>query len=109
MTIRLDQVDGPSGRSAQFAAGEEIVVNSWTLPLPREKRIEINGRDCEGTFGMRPRFENDLLLTFTDDGCAIEVLGSHPEDQRSCRHCQYSAKCANTSRPSVRFGQSAGV
>jgi hypothetical protein len=80
LTIRVDHVDGPSGRSAQFDAGEEIVVNWSTLPLPPEKWIEINGLDCEGSFGIRPRFENDLLLTFTDDGCAIQVLGSHPEN-----------------------------
>ncbi len=79
LTIRLDQVDGPSGRNTQFAAGEEIVVNWSTLPLPREKWIEVNGLDCAGTFGIRPRYENDLLLTFTDNGCAIDVLGSHPE------------------------------
>ncbi|MBA2555805.1 MAG: hypothetical protein H0V12_00410 [Chloroflexi bacterium] len=82
MTIRVDHVDGPgpSGRNAQFDAGEEVVVNWADLPLPREKWIEVNGLDCEGTFGIRPRFEIDLLLTFTDNGCAIDVLGSHPED-----------------------------
>jgi len=82
LTIQVDHVDGPgpSGRNARFNSGEEILVNWADLPFPREKWIEVNGRDCEGTFEIRARFEIDLLLTFTNDGCAIDVLGSHPED-----------------------------
>ena len=66
-------------RSAQFDEGDSIVVNWSTLPLPDQKRIEINGQLCEGTFGIQARIETDLLLSLTDDGCRIEVLGSHPE------------------------------
>ncbi len=79
LTIRVDHVDGPSGRNAQFDEGDAIVVNWSTLPLPHEKWIEINGRDCEGTFGIQARIETDLLLILTDDACRVEVLGSHPE------------------------------
>jgi hypothetical protein len=66
-------------RSAQFDEGDSIVVNWSTLPLPDQKRIEINGQLCEGTFGIQARIETDLLLSLTDDGCRVEVLGSHPE------------------------------
>ncbi len=66
-------------RSAQFDEGDSIVVNWSDLPLPEQKRIEINGQLCEGTFEIQARIETDLLLSLTDDGCRIEVLGSHPE------------------------------
>lgn len=57
-----------------------MIILQWsTLPLPEQKWIEINGQDCEGTFGIQERIETDLLLSLTDDGCRIEVLGSHPE------------------------------
>lgn len=79
LTIREDDIGGPSRRSAQFDEGDAIVVNWSTLPLPDEKWIEVNGQDCEGTFGIRARFETDLSLVLTDDGCRVQVLGSHPE------------------------------
>lgn len=44
-----------------------------------QKRLDINGRLCEGTFTIQARVETDLLLSLTDDGCRIEVLGSHRE------------------------------
>jgi hypothetical protein len=68
-------------RSAQFDEGDSIVVNWSDLPLPPQKRIEINGQHCEGTFDIQARIETetDLLLSLTDNGCRIEVLGSHPE------------------------------
>jgi hypothetical protein len=43
------------------------------------KWIEVNGHDCEGTFGIQARIETDLLLILTDDACRTEVLGTHPE------------------------------
>jgi len=79
LTIRADEIGGPSRRSAQFDEGEAIVVNWSTLPLPDEKWIEVNGQDCEGIFGIQARIETDLLLILTDDGCRVGVLGSHPE------------------------------
>ncbi len=78
-TIRVEESGGPSGRNAQFEEGDSIVVNWSTLPLPEQKWIEINGQDCEGTFGIQARIETDLLLRLTGDGCRVEVLGSHPE------------------------------
>ncbi len=78
-TIRVEESGGRSGRNAQFEEGEVIVLQWSTLPLPPEKWIEINGQLCEGTFVIQVRFETDLLLSLTDDGCRIEVLGSHPE------------------------------
>lgn len=79
LSIRVDDIGGPSGRSAQVDAGDAIVVNWSTLPLPDEQWIEVNGQDCEGTFGIQARFETDLLLTLTDDACRVQLLGSHPE------------------------------
>lgn len=79
VTIRSAHLGGVSGRFAQFEAGKEVVVNWSDLPLPEEKWIEVNGRNCEGTFGMEERIETDLLLVLTDDTCRVEVLGSHPE------------------------------
>lgn len=79
LTIRVDHIDGPSGRNEQFDEGDEVVVAWSTLPLPYPKWIEINGQDCEGTFGIQARIETDLLLILTDDACRVEVLGSHPE------------------------------
>jgi hypothetical protein len=80
MTIRIDPVGGPSGRSAEFAEGDWIVLEWSDLPLPEDKWLDINGVDCEGTFGIESRFDTDLLLTFTEEGCHVEVLGMHPED-----------------------------
>lgn len=79
LTIRADDIGGPSGRSAQFEEGEEIVVMWSTLPLPEEKWIEVNGEDCDGTFRIQARIETDLLLVLTDDGCHVQVVGSHPQ------------------------------
>jgi hypothetical protein len=80
LTLRIDEEGGPSARSAQFAAEEEVIVNWSTLPLPRNKWIEVNGHDCEGTFEIRERFQTDLLLFLADDGtCRIEVRGMRPE------------------------------
>lgn len=80
MTLRIDEEGGPSGRTAKFASGEEVIVNWSTLPLPRDKWIDINGQDCEGTFEIRERFRTDLLLFLADDGtCRIEVRGMRPE------------------------------
>lgn len=79
VTIRIDHGGGPSRRNAQFEEGDEVVVDWSTLPLPEAKRIEVNGQDCEGTFGIHERLETDLLLILTDDGCQVEDLGSHPE------------------------------
>ncbi len=79
MTIRINYVGGPSGRSAEFKEGEAIVIDWSTLPLPLEKRININGSDCDGAFEVQSRFETDLGLTLTDKTCRIQVLGMHPE------------------------------
>lgn len=79
LTIRIAQVGGVSGRSEQFEEGDEVLVNWSDLPLPEEKWIDVNGQKCEGTFGIEARIETDLLLVLTDDGCRVEVLGSHPE------------------------------
>jgi hypothetical protein len=79
LTIREDDIGGPSRRTAQFDEGDTIVVKWSTLPLPPEKWIEVNGEDCEGTFGIQARIETDLLLILTDDACRVELLGSHPE------------------------------
>lgn len=79
LTIRTDQAGGPSGRTAEFAEGGEVVVDWSILPLPPAKWIEVNGQDCEGTFTVHARFETDLLLTLTDDACRVEVLGTHLE------------------------------
>ena len=73
-------IRGETGtRNAQFDEGDSIVVNWSDLPLPDQKRIEINGQLCEGTFEIQARIETDLLLSLTDDGCRVELLGSHPE------------------------------
>lgn len=79
VTIRIDHVDGPSGRFEQFEAGDVIAMTWSTLPLPQVKWIEVNGEDCQGTFGIQARVETDLRLDLTDDICRVEVLGSHPE------------------------------
>lgn len=79
LTIRIDDSGGPSGRTAEFNEGDPVVVDWSTLPLPQVKLIEVNGRDCEGTFGIQARFEIDLLLTFTDDACRVQILGVHLE------------------------------
>lgn len=79
LSIRIDDIGGPSGRSQQFEEGDVVVVNWSTLPLPGVKWIQINGKDCDGTFGIQARFETDLLLILTEDVCHVEVLGSHPE------------------------------
>ncbi len=62
-------------RSAQFDEGDSIVLNWSTLPLPEQKRIDINGQLCEGTFTIEARIETDLLLSLKDDGCRVDVLG----------------------------------
>jgi hypothetical protein len=80
VTIRVETTGGTSGRSAHFDEGDVVFVQWSTLPLPHEKWIEVNGQNCEGTFEIRARIETDLLLSLTDDGCRVEVLGSHPED-----------------------------
>ena len=80
MTIRLDDIGGPSRRTAEFAEGGEVVVDWSTLPLPPAKWIEVNGQDCEGTFTVQARFETDLLLILIDDTCRVEVIGTHIED-----------------------------
>jgi len=79
VTIRIDDVGGPSGRSAEFEEGEPVIVDWSTLPFPQVKWIEVNGQDCEGTFGIQARFEVDLLLAFTDDACRVQILGVHLE------------------------------
>jgi hypothetical protein len=79
LSIRSDDIGGPSGRSAEFEAGDEVVVDWSTLPLPEVKWIEVNGRDCEGTFTIQERVEIDLMLILIDGACRIEVLGTHPE------------------------------
>ena len=81
LIIRIDEAGGPSGRTAEFASGDEVLVHWSTLPLPDEKWIEVNGRDCEGTFGIQARIETDLLLVLSDGGCRIEILGIHPEGE----------------------------
>lgn len=78
-TIRVETIGGPSRRNEKFEEGEVIVLQWPTLPIPLEKWIEVNGQDCEGTFGIQARIETDLLLSLTADGCRVEVLGSHPE------------------------------
>jgi len=70
---------GGPGISAEIEEGDEVVSDWSDLPLPEVKWIEVNGQDCEGTFGVRARFETDLLLILTNDACHIQVLGSHPE------------------------------
>ncbi len=77
-TFRVEEIGGPSRRSEQFDEGDEVVINWTTLPLPEAKWIEVNGQDCEGTFGIEAGMETDLLLILTDDGCRVEVVGSHP-------------------------------
>ncbi len=79
VTIRGETTGGVSGRSAQFDEGDLIVVQWSDLPLPHDKWIQVNGQKCEGAFEIRARIETDLLLSLTDDGCRVEVLGSHPE------------------------------
>ena len=37
VTIRIDDVGGPSGRSAEFEEGVVVVVDWSTLPLPQVK------------------------------------------------------------------------
>ena len=78
LSIRIDRMGGP-GISAEIEEGDEVVSDWSDLPLPEVKWIEVNGQDCEGTFGVRARFETDLLLILTNDACHIQVLGSHPE------------------------------
>lgn len=65
----------------EIEEGDEVVADWSDLPLPAEKWIEVNGQDCEGTFGVRERFETDLLLILADDGCRIQFLGAHPEGE----------------------------
>jgi hypothetical protein len=77
--LRLDDADGPSARSAEFGAGEDVAIVWSSLPFPTEKWIEVNGHDCAGTFSLKERFETDLVLDLTETGCAITFLGSHPE------------------------------
>ena len=77
LSIRIDDIGGPSGRSAEFEGGDEVVVD-WST-LPELKWIEVNGQDCDGTFRIQARFEVDLLLTLTDDGCNVQILGVHLE------------------------------
>lgn len=79
LSIRADEAGGPSRRNAQFDGGDQVVVDWSTLPLPQVKWIEVNGRDCEGTFGIKERAETDLLLILAGDVCRVEVLGTHPE------------------------------
>jgi hypothetical protein len=79
LTVRIDDIGGPSRRAAEFEEGDQVVVDWSTLPLPPAKWIEVNGNDCEGTFGIRPRSETDLLLILADDGCRVQVLGVHAE------------------------------
>ncbi len=79
LTIRIDEAGGPSLRTAEFAQGDEVVVDWSTLPLPLAKWIEVNGQDCEGTFAIQERIETDLLLILMDDICRVEVLGMHLE------------------------------
>jgi len=77
LTIRIDRVGGPSGRSAEFEEGDEVVVD-WST-LPGVNWMEVNGHDCEGTFEIQAQIETDLLLTLGEDSCRVEVVGSHPE------------------------------
>jgi hypothetical protein len=79
LTIRIDDIGGPSRLNAEFDEGEAVVVDWPTLPLPQVKWIEVNGHDCEGTFEIQARLETDLLLTLRQDACRVEVIGSHPE------------------------------
>jgi hypothetical protein len=77
--IRVDDEGGPSGRTAAFEAGQPVALVWSTLPLPAERWIDVNGRDCVGTFSVEERVETDLVLELTGDGCRITVVGSHPE------------------------------
>lgn len=77
--VGVDDVSGPHRRTATFEAGQEVVLDWSTLPLPQQKWIEVNGQDCEGRFDIQARVQTDLLLILTDDVCRIEVLGLHPE------------------------------
>jgi hypothetical protein len=78
LSLRVETIGGP-GISVEIEERDEIVADWGALPLPEEKWIEVNGQDCEGTFGVRERFETDLLLVLTDDACRVQVLGVHPE------------------------------
>jgi len=77
LSLRVDRIGGP-GISVEIEEGEEVVADWFDLPLPEVKWIEVNGQDCEGTFGVRERFETDLLLILTDDACRVQFLGAHP-------------------------------
>jgi|SRR5215213_2284595 len=79
MTVRIDYSGGPSGRSAEFEAGDEVVIDWSTLPLPEEKWIEVNGEDCRGKFSIRERVVTVLRMSVWESGCSVEVVGSHPE------------------------------
>ena len=62
---RRGGLKGGKARAAKLDEGEVIVLKWSTLPLPDQKWIEINGQDCEGTFGIQARIETDLLLSLT--------------------------------------------
>jgi len=79
LTIRIDDIGGPSGRTAEFQSGDEIVMDWSTLPLPEDKWLEVNGQDCGGTFTIQQRVVTVLTLNLSDSGCRVDVVGSHPE------------------------------
>jgi hypothetical protein len=78
LSIRENDLGGPSGKSVEFATGDRVELVWTTLAIPAQKWIELNGRDCDGSFGVASRSETDLLLIVTTSGCRIEVLGTHP-------------------------------
>jgi hypothetical protein len=79
MTIRIDDIGGPSRRTAEFDTGDEVVMDWSTLPLPEEKWLEVNGQDCLGTFTIQERVVTVLQMMLSDSGCRVDVVGSHPE------------------------------
>jgi hypothetical protein len=77
LSIRVD--DGtPSHWSEEVPVGAPVWVFMTTLP-EESLGIWVNGVTCEGRFDVKARFETDVLLTMTETGCSIGVVGLHRE------------------------------
>lgn len=73
----VNSLNEPAGISDEFSPASPIVVDR---PLyAGQYGIQVNGQICDGRFTVSDRNEADLLLSFLETGCAIQVTGSHPE------------------------------
>jgi hypothetical protein len=77
VTIRYLNGGDASGAYHDFAQGETILIVFSNLP--GERGIQVNGRACEGRYTLETGVETDLLLVLGDEGCRVEVTGSHRE------------------------------